>query len=248
MGRWISRDPIGLEGGVNVYAYCGGNPVMSADPSGLDALILYGPDKGSGHVLFLAQAKRHKRMYKKRNPGKTAHLRYVTNRNDINSALRSVKEIDTLVVSCHAGVPGREEHPKDAYLFLFSPKVAGSANVSASEIRYLCRDNVSKGALIFLEGCGTAAKTDQPKPSVRTGGSLPSDRVSLAQAFADRFGSATYGFENHISFGPPELSIRYTGYDFGSKFGVRYTNNGLVLEMQAILVRPMKNTCPPIKR
>lgn len=33
-GRWMSRDPIGLEGGVNVYEYCGGNPVMFADPSG----------------------------------------------------------------------------------------------------------------------------------------------------------------------------------------------------------------------
>jgi RHS repeat-associated protein len=34
-GRWTSRDPIGLDGGVNVYQYCGGNPVMYADPSGL---------------------------------------------------------------------------------------------------------------------------------------------------------------------------------------------------------------------
>lgn len=44
-GRWTSRDPIGLEGGVNVYEYCDGNPVTGADPSGLDALIVWGPDK-----------------------------------------------------------------------------------------------------------------------------------------------------------------------------------------------------------
>ncbi len=35
-GRFLTRDPIGYEGGVNVYAYCRNNPVMNSDPSGLD--------------------------------------------------------------------------------------------------------------------------------------------------------------------------------------------------------------------
>jgi len=33
-GRFISEDPIGFEGGLNLYAYVTGNPVMSIDPSG----------------------------------------------------------------------------------------------------------------------------------------------------------------------------------------------------------------------
>ncbi len=33
--RFISRDPIGLEGGVNLYSYVGGNPVAWVDPMGL---------------------------------------------------------------------------------------------------------------------------------------------------------------------------------------------------------------------
>ena len=34
IGRWISRDPIGLDGGVNVYGYVDGNPVNKVDRSG----------------------------------------------------------------------------------------------------------------------------------------------------------------------------------------------------------------------
>ncbi len=45
VGRFISEDPIGHEGGLNLYAYVGGNPVMAVDPSGLAAT------ESSGSVL-----------------------------------------------------------------------------------------------------------------------------------------------------------------------------------------------------
>ena len=34
-GRWISKDPILLEGGLNLYVFCGNDPVNFSDPSGL---------------------------------------------------------------------------------------------------------------------------------------------------------------------------------------------------------------------
>jgi len=57
-GRWISRDPIGLEGGTNTYAYCQGNPIKRVDPSGLQDLTLQwlnhymGADTASGAKQF----------------------------------------------------------------------------------------------------------------------------------------------------------------------------------------------------
>jgi len=35
IGRWLSKDPIGLEGGMNLYVFCGNNPVNFVDPWGL---------------------------------------------------------------------------------------------------------------------------------------------------------------------------------------------------------------------
>nr|WP_312249989.1 RHS repeat-associated core domain-containing protein [Stenotrophomonas geniculata] len=42
LGRFISEDPIGLQGGLNTYAYVGGNPTASIDPLGLWTLNLTG--------------------------------------------------------------------------------------------------------------------------------------------------------------------------------------------------------------
>ncbi len=35
--RWLNRDWIGEDGGINLYGYVGGNPLMMVDPDGMEA-------------------------------------------------------------------------------------------------------------------------------------------------------------------------------------------------------------------
>ena len=53
-GRFVTRDPIGYQGGINLYGFAGNNPVNESDPSGFNPLNPLDTDFGvfGGHDLL----------------------------------------------------------------------------------------------------------------------------------------------------------------------------------------------------
>ena len=43
LGRWLTRDPLGEAGGINLYGFVGNNPMNFLDPFGLEKLIVWVP-------------------------------------------------------------------------------------------------------------------------------------------------------------------------------------------------------------
>lgn len=69
-GRWISKDPLGISGGLNLYEFCRSNPVNFIDPGGLVTEKIDGyvirvhnvdvdpwPSKPHGHILNSSSGK-----------------------------------------------------------------------------------------------------------------------------------------------------------------------------------------------
>jgi hypothetical protein len=48
VGRFVSADPIGLRGGINLYGYTANNPLIGIDPYGLDVFIIITTDSYFG--------------------------------------------------------------------------------------------------------------------------------------------------------------------------------------------------------
>jgi RHS repeat-associated protein len=50
--RWITRDPIGYDGDINLYGYVQGNPVMEVDPSGIKPPLQCELSRGTSRPLL----------------------------------------------------------------------------------------------------------------------------------------------------------------------------------------------------
>jgi len=140
--RWLSRDPIGENGGINLYGYVGNDPIYWVDGLGLSAVINY--SNGTSTTANSAQD-------------------FVTDVN--NSAAGS---IDSITAEGHGNSNNQNFHPEDnassdglTYDFK-NVSVIDNNGTKLADLRTLLKGKFDPNGskLLTLQGCDTAQGND----------------------------------------------------------------------------------------
>ena len=136
-GRWISKDPILLEGGWNVYAFCDNDPVNRTDPTGLARVVIQ--DKSGGRT----------ELY---NPSIEEYVNAIQNCDQGSISHMTIYGHGAAIPWCeHTGLI--EFNDDDCISVNMDNHVLFSDNSSFADI---VRPKMAENGTIYLAGCLTA--------------------------------------------------------------------------------------------
>ena len=151
-GRWLSKDPIGISGGLNQYVFCGNNPVNFTDPWGLMSVHLYdgndnGRDRGVAGARDFRQAAKRIGIF-------TYNF---ANDDDLTGSINYIKkikslgfQIDDVYIWDHGGM---------SYGQQFGEEPLQEISNSRSDMKSLGQLMTESG-VIHLMGCSVGSSTD----------------------------------------------------------------------------------------
>jgi RHS repeat-associated protein len=208
--RWTAADPVGLAAGVNLYMYCGGNPVNFIDTSGLteekvdgglNVLILVGISGGQGRNFEIAAE-----TFRNEHPGDNVEIVLAQDTmdifEDVSDEERNVNPPISMLLSRISNTFGDDGIDKFVYfghsyedgLSVFSgererisDRWLNEKHINSEEIIF------NEGAEIFLMGCKAGAR-DNP----------------VAQKIANNTGTTVFAFTSPTlgTANPNRINIR----------------------------------------
>lgn len=203
-GRWLSKDPIGISGGLNQYVFCGNNPVNSRDPLGLKTyLITVADDPRSdqsyhyqslmGMAFAYAELIRASDYYNK----ECDQIRFVKT-TDQKSLFKALNAFNDKMVWAHLA------HGAEEWI-----RVGGGFGISPGDVASIPTGGFAQGGRVVILSCFAAATED-----------------GIAQQLANHFnrpvwasGAMVCGIhENRLPYTHPKARIQ-SWLEYGWKYG-----------------------------
>jgi hypothetical protein len=167
LGRWIQRDPIGEQGGLNLYGYVANNSVNFVDPLGLSSVVIMG---NSGKSISLD------------NPSDADFRNAISSFPD-----GSINDISIAGHGSHDFMALGEGHDANG-IFLDPDSNRVLYDDDGSSVADSLRNKLAPDAKIHLRGCRTAA------PRLWSGKKNISDELAYELRGTYVIGSGTWRF------------------------------------------------------
>ncbi|WP_232363770.1 RHS repeat domain-containing protein [Desulfogranum japonicum] len=185
-GRYISADPIGLDGGLNLYAYVENDPVNWIDPFGLESILIFKTEgnpvrdpANPWHKPAQYAAKESYELYGDKYDNLDVSIHNVNTVSDLNTALKTHDDIVRIVIIGHS-----------------NSRVIGVGNANAPGTNISTRGGINDVSPYFLNWSNLTVDASIEIWGCNSG----KGENSVAQDIANASNRPTSGFENYLNF------------------------------------------------